>query len=125
MIVTDPGHSYLLDTLDGDGAKVPLVFVKRCDPPENYPGNVDAYPGVTLQEVLRACIERGHYVNGQFACEETTEAIECMQRVVLLLERRAKRRRDETLDDYTLEQAWRLPTCSTCGHVDCTQHAPF
>lgn len=55
MKVIDPGHVYDLRSLDGEQLNR-LVFVKREGP--SYPGNVGHYPGTTMQEVLRALIDR-------------------------------------------------------------------
>lgn len=60
MTVIDPGHEYLMDSLDGEQTNR-LVFVKRQG--VKYPGNVGAHPGTTMQEVLRALLERLKYVN--------------------------------------------------------------
>ena len=49
MKVIEPGHVYDLDTLDGDGKPVRLIFVNR------EPGTEHA--GTQTQEVLRAAID--------------------------------------------------------------------
>ena len=72
MKVIDPGHSYLLRSYDGGGPSR-LTFVKRCDPPEKYPGNWNAHPGTQIQEVLRALMERCQYINNQIPSEQTEE----------------------------------------------------
>lgn len=63
MKVIDPGHKYELSTLDGDDSPVVLTFVKRVG--ANYPGNESAYAGTTLQETLRACLDRLAYLDRQ------------------------------------------------------------
>jgi hypothetical protein len=63
MKVIDEDHKFDLATLDGY-EPIRLTFVKRNNPPDKYPGNKDAYPGTTTQEVLRALINRSLYVNG-------------------------------------------------------------
>src|SRR4051812_14687800 len=67
MTVLDPGHTYALGILDGDDAMI-LCFVKREG--ERYPGNVGVQCGTTLQEVLRACLDRIDYLDRQHSCEE-------------------------------------------------------
>jgi hypothetical protein len=121
MKVIDPGHTYQLDGLDG-GEPQTIRFVKRCEPPEKYPGNVGSYPGTTIQEVLRVLIDRAQYVGRQVPCEETDLAIEAMRDAIRRLEERAARRHGRTLstapDRPELE-----PTCPTCGHIRCEEHS--
>lgn len=118
MRVLDPGHRYALTHLDGDGETV-LQFVKREG--DGYPGNVGTSEGVTIQEVLRALIDRGKYVQDQIPCPETEMAIEHMISAVHSLEVRAARRHGRT--EPTVHESVYGPTCS-CGHVGCdgTQH---
>jgi hypothetical protein len=49
MTVVEPGHIYELNSLDGDGTPVRLVFVNREEGTE--------HPGTQTQEVLRVCID--------------------------------------------------------------------
>jgi len=81
MQILDPGHRYLLDSYDG-GKPVELTFVKRNNPPSKYPDNENAHPGTTFQEVLRAMIERGNYVNNQLPAPETESAISLMRQAL-------------------------------------------
>ncbi len=119
MKVIDPGHDYLLDSIDGD-APQRLTFVKREGP--GYPGNVGHHPGATMQEVLRALIERAEYVQGQIACPETQLAIGAMQTALYLFESRAARRHGRILAS-TLEELVRADgKCNRCGHVGCLGH---
>ena len=116
MRILDPGHSYALASLDS-GEPVPLVFVKREG--DGYPGNVGHHPGTTMQECLRALIDRAKYVNGQIPCPETLAAIDLMRATILLFELRAARRHGRTPSlnaERTIEAE---PTCSTCGHIGC------
>ena len=125
MKVLDPGHSYALDVIDGrEGDTVDLIFVKRDTPSENYPGNIGHYPGVQIQEVLRALIDRCKYVNDQFSCEETELSILLLRKSLWDLEQRARRiRGQEPLNRNLLaEVVETLPTCPTCGHVQCLNH---
>lgn len=120
MRVLDPGHEYVLDSLDGD-APQPLVFVKREGP--GYPGNVGRHPGTTLQEVLRALVERCRYVNAQTPCAETEAVGRLLEAALLLLELRAARRHGRQLD-VPLETIVRgVAKCPRCGHVGCEEVA--
>lgn len=117
MNVRDPGHDYVLASLDG-AAPQRLTFVKREGP--GFPGNVGAHPGTTTQEVLRALIERSEYVNGQIPCAETEAVIGLLQTAVMILETRAARRHDRTPGAHaTLSDAVDGEACPSCGHVGC------
>jgi hypothetical protein len=125
MKVIDPGHSYALRVLDEFSAKgevvSSLVFVKREGP--GYPGNVGHHSGTTTQEVLRALIDRAHYVNGQIPDERNDDAIAHMRDAIYALEHRAAERHDrlasfeELTADY--EAIEKLPTCAKCNHIGC------
>lgn len=119
MRVIDPGHCYELRTLDGvaDPQSRVLRFVKRHG--ERYPGNADSYPGTTSQEVLRALIDRGEYVNAQIPCAETEAATELMRAALFLLEARAARLHDRSLDLTTTRDLEDAECCRSCGHVGC------
>lgn len=115
MEVLDPGHMYKLSTLDGD-VDVVLTFVKRNTPAEHYPGNDSAYPGTTLQEAIRACLNRLRYVDNQYRAPENMQ-VECgLQMALAGLERRAARihGRDTW---FTAEEAEFGPFCPKCGHI--------
>ena len=115
MNVIDPGHEYLLDSLDG-GEPVPLTFVKREG--RHYPGNIGNHPGTTMQEVLRALIDRARYVNGQIKCAETEAAIGLMEAALLLFELRAARCHRRFLE-VPLSEVIGGYTCRVCGHIRC------
>lgn len=127
MKVLDPGHEYELDWLDGqpgeyeDGFKPnQLIFVKREG--EVYPGNVGYHPGTTLQEILRACIDRVKYLDGQIHDELNVWVLKDLRHAIMLLELRAARRHGRNLaevvtDPYGIE---RLPVCSKCLHIGCS-----
>src|SRR5271157_4800434 len=100
MRILDPGHSYVLDHIDGLG-KTTLRFVKREG--EGYPRNVGHHEGTTMQEVLRALIERAEYVQGQIPCPETEAAIEHMKLAVHGMELRAARRHGRDVVDITVD----------------------
>lgn len=117
MEVLDPGHRYLLASFDG-GEPAPLTFVKRNNPPEKYPGNHDAYPGTSIQEVLRALINRSLYVNNQFPCPETTLTIRLMRQSLKLLEARHARLHGGVLPAVP-EAIEVVPVCPACGHIRC------
>lgn len=117
MFVRDPGHDYVLASLDGD-APQRLTFVKREGP--GFPGNVGSHPGTTTQEVLRALIDRAKYVNGQVPCAETEAAEALMQSALFLLELRAARRHARIPAAFaTLDEAINGAACPRCGHVGC------
>ena len=116
MHVIDPGHSYLLDSLDGEQSNH-LVFVKREGP--GYPGNVGHHPGTNMQEVLRALIERAEYLYEQIPCTETHECIQLWKRSLWLLEKRAAERhgREPPMDMKEIVSG--ECKCPLCGHVGC------
>ena len=122
MRVVDPGHRYVLEGYDGpDGPLAQaLTFVKRNDPPEKYPGNTSAYPGTIMQEVIKALIDRLQYVNNQTPCAETEAVLALMQTSLLLLEGRANRLHGRILSPETLSELIGLPTCTGCGHIQCS-----
>lgn len=116
MEVVDSGHEYILDSLDGEQVNR-LVFVKREG--EKYPGNVGSHPGTTIQEVLRALIERGEYVNRQTPSEHTRYAIRYLKWSLYRLEVRAAERHGRTVN-FTIEEAVAgLNKCQMCGHMGC------
>ncbi len=119
MNVIDAGHEYDLDSLDGDQSNR-LVFVKREGP--KYPGNVGAHPGTTMQEVLRALIDRCEYVNRQMSCWETAMAIGFLKSAVYLFELRAARCHGRTLDAPLEDVVNGVGKCAKCGHVGCEGH---
>jgi len=119
--VIDPGHTYQLDGLDG-GTPQTIRFVKRCDPPAKYPGNVGSYPGTTIQEVLRVLIDRTQYVGRQRPCEETVHAIDAMREAIRLLEERAARRHGRALGPMPTQPELES-TCPACGHIRCEEHS--
>ena len=94
-----------------------LTFVKREG--DKYPGNVGSYSGTTMQEVLRALIERAKYVYRQAPCDETGRCILMWERSILLLEQRAARRhgRELTVDFQDVIDG--IDKCERCGHVGC------
>lgn len=120
MRVVDPGHEYLLRELDHAVDPAPeqrLVFVKREG--DGYPGNEGHHPGTTSQEVLRALIERGEYVNNQVPCAETQAATELMKAALVLLELRAARRHGRHIDAPDVEWIVDAECCRKCNHVGC------
>lgn len=119
MTVVDPGHEYLLDALDGDAVQR-LVFVKREG--AKYPGNVGSHSGTTLQEVLRALIERCRYVNNQTPCPETEAVTNLLASALFLLEVRAARCHGRHLDASLESVVSGEGKCPKCGHVGCDGH---
>jgi hypothetical protein len=116
--ILDPGHQYALRSLDSESDEtVTLTFVKREGP--GYPGNQGHHSGTTTQEVLRALIDRGEYVNRQVPCAETEAATELLRSALLLLELRAARRHGRFLDMPSVDRAVYAQCCSKCNHVGC------
>ena len=122
MKVLDPGHRYLLAHLDGVG-ETSLVFVKRVG--EKYPGNTGAHEGTTMQEVLRALIDRSKFVDAQESSTWNAQVLGSLRRALWALECRAAAKRGEAdrFADATAAEIESLPTCATCGHVACGVHA--
>ena len=123
MRVIDPGHKYALTHLDGEQEEI-LTFVKREGP--GYPGNVGAYEGTNIQEVLRALIDRLKYLDGQIHHLKNTYAISRLRQVILDLEDRAAQRHNRYPAWMIAESEIELmPVCRKCGHIGCrgTCHA--
>lgn len=121
MRTLDPGHRYELASLDG-GDPQELRFVKRIG--ADYPGNEPpAHPGTTVQEVLRALLDRLDYVDRQRPCDETKAARGHVAAALVELEQRVRRERgQEPLPAYLTHRIdWQMP-CPTCGHVQCLNH---
>lgn len=120
MKVIDPGHVYGMDSIDGGEVQF-LRFVKREG--ERYPGNVGSHPGVTMQEVTRALIDRARYVNNQIPCVETEIYLRCMQIGLAALEQRHARVKGRYLHlEDSLEAFEKAETCGECGHIACLDH---
>lgn len=117
--ILDPGHCYKLPSLDGDYVQK-LRFVKRCDleRPWRYPGNIDRYPGATLQFVIRALLERVAYLQGQIWCPENAIIRQLLRLCLWLLEVRAARRHRRSYW-HGLNFAATSAMCPHCGHTDC------
>lgn len=115
MRVLDPGHRYALAQLDGDEEQE-LRFVKRVG--AKFPGNEPpAYEGVTMQEVVRALLDRLLYVDHQDPCPENAMVFSMLRSVLWLLESRAARVRGVP-PPAARSIEW-TTTCATCGHVFC------
>lgn len=115
MRTLDPGHRYALANLDGDGEGM-LTFVKREG--TLYPGNVGSHAGTTMQEVLRALIDRCRYVDRQRPCAENALVVADLRSALRTLELRAARIHGIAVD-LPLDGIELLGTCATCGHVVC------
>ncbi len=121
MKVLDPGHTYLLNCLDGLPNEVrTLTFVKRCDlkNPKRFPGNTDSYPGTTLQNVIRAMLNRIRYLQNQVWAVENVFIIFSLKISLWLLEFRAARRHGK-LFLKSMKFAEFEPMCKECGHTNC------
>lgn len=125
MKVIDPGHRYLLATLDSYGYPETLQFVKRIG--FGYPGNAPpARAGTTIQEVLRVLIDRLHYVGAQAyalgdieSISDDGVAIAHLRAALLILEERAARRHGRELKLDARLQIEQHPACERCGHIGC------
>jgi hypothetical protein len=116
MRVVDPGHLYLLKSLDSD-AECLIRFVKRSGP--KYPGNSTAFSGPTIQEYIRAIIDRLRYVDRQDPSDHNTAVIELLRESLYLLEVRAAERHDMDLPDGIMDDIELQTTCPRCGHLVC------
>lgn len=123
MKILCPGHLYELACLDGAPEEISFLrFVKRVG--DHYPGNESpAWPGTTMQEVIRSLIDRAGYVNRQIPCSETEAAIGLLKAALLLFEIRAARVKGRTLEVPDLDAVVSGECCHQCGHVDCREHA--
>lgn len=117
MEIIDPGHKFLLEGYDG-GEPQMLVFMKREG--AGYPFNVGHHSGTNCQEVIRALIERVKYLQHQVACDENEQIIQLLRESLRLFEKRAARRRGQTLPHSVREDFELLPTCTKCGHIACS-----
>lgn len=117
--VVDAGHRYHLATIDGLTG-VQLQFVKRCDlaHPERFPGNTNAYPGTTMQVVIRVVLDRLKYLQNQIWCPENAVITKLLQAALWLLEFRAARRHRRSYW-HGLKFAAEAPICTVCGHTVC------
>lgn len=110
MHVLDPGHVYELKQL-GTDQTVQLKFVKRSGGAVQYD---EEWPGLQVQEVLRALIDRSQYLNDILPCAETTNAIWHLRMALFEYEARAYRRKQEHVnrlnpahDDEERPRLWR------------------
>lgn len=121
--VIDDGHHYQLLILDGCSSQDELRFVKRCDleRPWRFPGNHNAYPGTTLQSVLRCLCERVRYLQNQIWCLENVVVLLALRLAIWCLELRAARRHRRSYW-HGLGFAERAPMCPDCGHTACDHY---
>lgn len=116
MTVIDPGHYYQLRRLDAPkGSDLYLRFVSRVG--SNYPGNKTAYPGTTLQEVYRACINRTIHLDNQKKHWTNRVVIWASILCVYMLEWRAASRHNRPRPSMH-DSVWG-DMCSKCLHVGC------
>lgn len=116
MKIIQPGHIYLLDHLDGEGKSV-LTFVKRIG--EKYPYNqLPAYEGTTIQEVLRALINRVMYVNHQHSAQENLDVIDRLRMCIVRLELRAARVGEYKISTNRIDIE-NEETCKQHLHIQC------
>ena len=120
--VLDNGHQYRLLSLDGQLDQT-LTFVKRCNPPEKFPGNTNAYAGTTIQSVIRCLLDRMRYLQNQIWAPENALIIWLLRACLWLLETRAARRHGRRYC-HNFEYAEFAPLCSVCGHTECEHQSP-
>lgn len=114
MRVIESGHKYDLSILDGF-ANQTLTFVMRKG--EKYPGNLDFHPGTTLQEVLRACLDRVEYLDKQIHNDRNTVVYRCLSEAIYQLEARAAERHGREIPSEFV--ACFGNQCPKCLHVEC------
>lgn len=121
MKVIDAGHTYAVDSYDGESPQT-IIFVKREG--EGYPFNVGHHPGTNCQEVLRVLIDRVKYLQKQIPCEENQRIINNLRSCLWEFEKRAATRhgRDSVFawqEKYQPIAVEDQPTCVGCGHIGC------
>ena len=92
MIPLKAGHKYSLKNLKDKGDTL-LTFY--CDPKINGV----RYKGPSTQEVLRACIDRVKFLEGQVSAPENIDILFHLRSAIILFEYRALRRRVEKGDE--------------------------
>ena len=121
MKVIEAGHIYDIDSLDGKW-KQTIVFVKRNNPPEKYPGNRNAHPGLITQHLLQCCIDHLKYCNNQEYSLWTAFAIHALRLAFWQLEVRNAFRKNRRLE-AGVKNIELLSMCATCGHLECQEHS--
>lgn len=126
MRIIDPGHKYLLHSLD-NAAPETLTFAKRSGGPVVYD---EEHPGTTTQEVIRVAIDRIKYVDTLLPCDENSAALFYLRMALWSLEARAYRRKCQHLARVDAPHRESpvpffptgiedLPICPSCGHICC------
>lgn len=87
MKVLDPGHDYLLDSLDGEYNQS-VIFVKRFR-------GIGNHPGTTNQELLRVLIDRVKFLDDEKPWALNEEIINHLRMALVLHEARALIRKTE------------------------------
>lgn len=114
--IVDTGHAYRLPSFDGQALQT-LIFMKREG--DGYSGNVGHYPGTNLQSVLRACLDRVIYLQGQIPHENNIAIVCHIKHCLRELEQRAAERHGYNVNAITLDLASFGAMCVVCGHVVC------
>ena len=123
MDISEPGHIFNLDVLDGNIQET-LTFVQRDDPPDKYPGNIGHHPGTTMQEVLRALISRVKYLDNQIPCWQNKRLLNHLREGIEILEDRNAEKKGYSIykkvgETRDIED---IPTCPECLHIGCREH---
>ena len=115
MKITDAGHCYIVEALDG-GEPQRIRFMKREG--DNFPFNEGSYGGTNCQEILRVLIDRSEYLYKQKPCAETEMIIANLRSALLLFELRAARYHNRHLGLVSTDELM-SGTCKQCGHIGC------
>lgn len=116
MKVIDPGHTYQLNSYDGE-TDIIVSFLHRVGP--KYPGNQGSpYPGTNCQEVIRVLINRVKYLHSQNPHIQNHIIINALRNALLGFEVRAAEKHGRVLRYYStpIEDQ---PHCYQCGHLQC------
>ena len=117
MKILNKGHIYSLEVYDKQENETQIVyFMQRVG--TKYPGNIAAFAGTNLQEVIRMCIDRFKYLDNQVHSIYNSICIWLLRFVILFLEKRAAKRHRLKLK-VKVKNIEHLPTCKICGHIIC------
>lgn len=111
MIITEPGHLYLLQHLESPGREV-LRFIRRSSAAIDY--GAGEHPGTNSQEVIRALIDRTIYLDKILGADETLDAVYYLRMALFCYEARALRRKQNKLNktdkkNYSIEKYKDIP----------------
>lgn len=92
MKVLEPGHVYLLETVDAKQDTPPQVirFIKRSS---SLVQHEKEHEGTNTQELIRVAIDRTKYLDRIQHCVENEDILWCLRRALMDYEARAYRRK--------------------------------